>query len=259
MQWCDPDTFEWLTCLLISPAAAGVLVLGTVRTEKTGREHPFTRFIAWVSQSGMAVEIPLEPLNEEETAELARLESPKPVDSERLSDIVRATRGNPLFVVESVRAGLQSTRVHAVIAARLGQLTAASYELAGLASVIGRPFSFELLENAMDWDETAFPAHLTNCGSGASLRAEASPSTISRTTACAKSPAMNLPWFGGVISIDASLGLWPKYMQPISKPGMGRLAHISNRPEWRKRRLNITAARQRMRIGDMQIRKPRTC
>jgi predicted ATPase len=47
---------------------------------------------------------------------------------------------------------MQSTRVHAVIAARLSQLTPASYELAGLASVVGRPFSFDLLEKAADWD-----------------------------------------------------------------------------------------------------------
>jgi DNA-binding SARP family transcriptional activator/predicted ATPase len=155
MQWCDPDSFEWLNALLTSPAAAGVLVLGTVRAEETGREHPFTRFLAGLRQSGVAIEIPLEPLNADETAELARLESAKPLDSGNLGEIFRATRGNPLFVVESVRAGLQSTRVHAVIAARLGQLTAAAYELAGLASVIGRPFSFELLEKTTDWDEAS--------------------------------------------------------------------------------------------------------
>ena len=153
MQWCDPDSFEWLNALLTSSAAAGVLLLGTVRAEETGREHPFTRFLAGLRQSGMVLEIPLEPLDAEETAELARLESAKPLESANLGEIFRATRGNPLFVVESVRAGLQSTRVHAVIAARLAQLTAASYELAGLASVVGRPFSFELLEKATDWDE----------------------------------------------------------------------------------------------------------
>ena len=31
MQWCDPDSFEWLSSLLTSSAAAGILVLGTVR------------------------------------------------------------------------------------------------------------------------------------------------------------------------------------------------------------------------------------
>jgi predicted ATPase len=103
----------------------------------------------------MVLEVPLEPLDAQETAELARRESAKPLETGNLGEIFRATRGNPLFVVESVRAGLQSTRVHAVIAARLSKLTAGSYELAGLASVVGRPFSFELLEKATDWDEAS--------------------------------------------------------------------------------------------------------
>ena len=42
-----------------------------------------------------------------------------------------------------------------MIAARLAQLTSASYELAGLACVIGRPFSSELLDKATDWDEAS--------------------------------------------------------------------------------------------------------
>jgi DNA-binding SARP family transcriptional activator/predicted ATPase len=153
MQWCDPDSLEWLNSLLTSSAAKGVLLLVTVRAEETGREHPFTRFVAGLRQSGMVLEIPLEPLNADETAELARLESATALESENVGEIFRATQGNPLFVVESVRAGLKSTRVHAVIAARLSQLPATSYELAGVASIVGRPFSFELLEKATDWDE----------------------------------------------------------------------------------------------------------
>jgi predicted ATPase len=155
MQWCDPASFEWLNTLLTSTAAAGILVLGTARTEEVSREHPFTRFLAGLRQTTTTIEIPLEPLAAEETAELARVESAEPLDSHRLAEIFRATRGNPLFVVESVRGGLQSTRVHSVIAARLAQLTTASYELAGIASVIGRPFSVELLEKATDWDEVS--------------------------------------------------------------------------------------------------------
>ena len=153
MQWCDPDSFEWLNALLASPASTGVLLLGTVRAEETGRDHPFTHFLAGLRRSGIVLEIPLAPLDAAETAELARLESPKVLESGPLAEIFQATRGNPLFVVESVRAGLQSTRVHSVIVARLAQLSAGSYELAGVASIVGRPFSFELLEKATDWDE----------------------------------------------------------------------------------------------------------
>lgn len=155
MQWCDPESFEWLNALLTSPAASRVLVLGTVRAEETGRDHPFTRFLRALCPSGIVVQIPLEALDAEETAELARLESAKALETTSVEEIFRATRGNPLFVLETVRAGLQSTRVHAVIAARLDQLAPTSYELVGLASIIGRPFSFELLEKATDWDEAS--------------------------------------------------------------------------------------------------------
>ena len=187
MQWCDPDSFEWLNALLTSSAAAGVLLLGTVRAEETGREHPFTRFLAGLRQSGIVLEIPLEPLDAEETAELARLESAKPLESENLGEIFRATGGNPLFVVESVRAGLRSTRVHAVIAARLAQLTAASYELAGLASVVGRPFSFELLEKATRLGRRQrFPGARRTVAKEDHGEPRERRSTTSRTTACAK-------------------------------------------------------------------------
>lgn len=155
MQWCDPDSFEWLHALMASPMASRTLLVGTVRAGETGREHPFTRFMAELRQSGIVIEVPLEPLDAEETAELARLESTQALASESLDEVFRTTRGNPLFVLESVRAGMQSTRVHAVITARFAQLTAASYDLVGLASVIGRPFSFELLEKATDWDEAS--------------------------------------------------------------------------------------------------------
>lgn len=155
IQWCDPDSFEWLSALFNSSAATGVLMLGTVRTEETGREHPFTRFLAELRQAGMVFEIPLEALNAAETDELARSESSIPLDSSSLGEIYRSTRGNPLFVVESVRAGMQSARVHAVIAARLAQLTPASYELAGFASIVERPFSFDLLQTATDWDDAS--------------------------------------------------------------------------------------------------------
>jgi DNA-binding SARP family transcriptional activator/predicted ATPase len=153
LQWCDPDSLEWLQSLLFSPAAKGILLLGAVRGEETGRDHPFTAFMAALRQAAVALEIPLAPLSAADTTELARMESAEPLESEKLGEIFHSTKGNPLFVLESIRAGLQSTRVHAVISSRLAKLSAASYDLAGLASVVGRPFSFELLEKASDWDE----------------------------------------------------------------------------------------------------------
>lgn len=160
LQWCDPETLEWLGAFLISPHAEDVLVIATMRDEETEREHPCVRFLSGLRQSSSVTEIPLRPLSAGETAELVRAESASPPDAGNAADIYRATRGNPLFVVESLRAGLHSTRVHAVIASRLEQLSPAARELAGLASVVGRPFSFELLENATDWDESSVSSAL---------------------------------------------------------------------------------------------------
>ena len=160
LQWCDPETLEWLGAFLNSPHASGVLVLATMRDDETEREHPAARFLSGLRQSASLTEIALRPLNAEETAELVRAESTNPPDAASTDDIYQATRGNPLFVVESLRAGLHSTRVHAVIASRLEQLSPAARELAGLASVVGRPFSFELLEKAADWDESSVSSAL---------------------------------------------------------------------------------------------------
>ncbi len=156
LQWCDADSLEWLGALFHSAAAARVLVLGTLRAEEAGHDHPVRRLLAALRLSDQAIEIPLPPLNAAETLALARQLSHDAGDPD-IDALFRATGGNPLFIVESLRAGLdnpQSTpRIHAVITSRLAQLSRPSYELAGMASAIGRPFTFDLLAKATDWDE----------------------------------------------------------------------------------------------------------
>ena len=160
LQWCDQDSFEWLHSLFWSGAAEGVLVLGTVRSEETGRDHPLTRLVRDLRESGQISEMLLAPLNAEETAALAlQLGSPEQ-DPEFLERVYGATKGNPLFIVETMRASLHDEgsspgRVQAVIAGRLARLSGPAYELAGLAAAIGRPFSFDLLAKASDWDEAS--------------------------------------------------------------------------------------------------------
>jgi len=161
LQWCDQDSFEWLQSLFRCEGARGILMLATVRPEETGRDHPFTRFSNELLQSGLAIELPLQPLSAAETAELAGRVSTqvsgRTLGEADVEELYRSTKGNPLFVVESVRAGLPGTaassRIYAVIAARLAQLSPRAYELAGLASAIGHEFTFDLLAKATDWDE----------------------------------------------------------------------------------------------------------
>jgi DNA-binding SARP family transcriptional activator/predicted ATPase len=161
LQWCDPDSFEWLHALFRCDSASRILVVGTVRPEETGRTHPLGRLLSDLHQSGQAVELPLSPLNAEETASLAAQVANRPLDAAESGALYRTTKGNPLFVVESVRAGATTApRVHAVITARLAQLSAPAYELAGLASAIGQSFSLDLLAKATDWDDDSLSAAL---------------------------------------------------------------------------------------------------
>jgi DNA-binding SARP family transcriptional activator/predicted ATPase len=153
LQWCDPDSLEWMHWLFRADSATGILVLGTVRPEETGRSHPFTRLWNELKQHDRTVELALAPLDAQETAALAGQVATRSLDAVEMDGIYRATEGNPLFVVESVRAGLQGPRIHAVIGSRLAQLSPSAYELAGLAGAIGQSFSFDLLAKASDWDE----------------------------------------------------------------------------------------------------------
>ncbi|HXA51141.1 MAG TPA: AAA family ATPase, partial [Candidatus Acidoferrum sp.] len=158
LQWCDADSFEWLHSLLRSPAASQILLLGTARAEEVGRDHPLTRLLGEMRHSGELTEITLAPLDAGETTALAEQISGSDLSEAGRAEIYRSTGGNPLFVVESMRAGLGGAtpaRIHAVISARLAQLSKAAYELAGLAAAVGRSFSFELLAKATDWDEAS--------------------------------------------------------------------------------------------------------
>jgi DNA-binding SARP family transcriptional activator/predicted ATPase len=163
LQWCDHDSLDWLHFLFRSMTGDRFLVLGTVRSGETGRDHPLASFMRELGQSGRMSEISILPLSEQETAALAVQTATHELDAAFLSTLYQTTKGNPLFVVETVRAFLEDRgsksmvppRLQAVISARLAQLSAPAYELAGLAATIGRPFSPDLLAKAADWDENS--------------------------------------------------------------------------------------------------------
>jgi len=177
LQWCDQETLEWLHYLLRFDPQAQLLVVGTARAEEVGAQHPLTGLWHGLRRLGDVTEIALESLDAAETAELATHVAGRELDLDQIVHLYRETEGNPLFVVETVRAGyvqrieiegwrltaqsrspisnLQSLppRVRAVIAARLAQLSAPARQLASLAATIGRAFTFDVLARASDYDE----------------------------------------------------------------------------------------------------------
>jgi DNA-binding SARP family transcriptional activator/predicted ATPase len=161
LQWCDHDSLDWLHFLFRSAGGGHFLVLGTVRTGEFGRDHPLASFMRELDQSGRMSEISMLPLSEEETGALAVQTATHEFDAAFLSTLYQTTKGNPLFVVETVRALLEDRdsksavppRLQTVISARFAQLSAPAYELTGVAATIGRPFSSDLLAKVADWDE----------------------------------------------------------------------------------------------------------
>lgn len=167
LQWSDEETLAWLHFLLRFAPAAPLLVLATARIEDLDRDHPVTRLRHALVREGRLSAIELGPLDAAATAALAAGVAGRAPSAGEAAALFRETGGNPLFVVETVRARMAAgdappaaggqgplpPGVQAVIASRLAALSAPARALAGLAAALGRGFSFELLARAGEQDE----------------------------------------------------------------------------------------------------------
>jgi DNA-binding SARP family transcriptional activator/predicted ATPase len=185
LQWCDAETIEWLRYLLHSEPRARVMFLAAARTEDFDTAHPVAAMLRDLRRSERGAEIALGPLSADDTASLAARiaeDLPEPVRREGAGretghetahrdragretvrpNLYENTRGNPLFIVEMVRAGFRDAdggalpaKVHAVIRTRFSQLSEGAREMASLAAVVGRPFTSTLLTKVSGNDEDA--------------------------------------------------------------------------------------------------------
>ena len=178
LQWCDADTLEWLHFLLRADrrAAAG----RGHRPIGRGRRRPSRRrLVAGLREEGRLTEIALGPLEPAETSALAAQVAGRALTPAQADDLQRETEGNPLFVVETVRAGLVqpvrvrpidaaddgvagaappraiAPKVQQVIAARLAQLSAPARDLASVAATVGRAFTLDVVDGASGLAEDA--------------------------------------------------------------------------------------------------------
>lgn len=180
LQWCDQETLEWLHFLLRFDSTVRLLVVGGARTEEMPPEHPLRTLLLDLHHTTGVTEIPLQPLDAAETAKLAADIADRKLNVAMAMRLYHETEGNPLFVVETMRAGYDDTnarrgpaddeagspsahgaqdapslppRVRAVLAARLAQLSPSARELAVLAAAIGREFRLDVLASASNAEE----------------------------------------------------------------------------------------------------------
>ncbi len=156
-QWCDRETLDWLRFLLAYKSNTKLLVIAGVRTEDLLAESPLIPLLGDLGGKDKITEILLDRLDQEGTNQLASDLWGETLEKRAAERLYQETEGNPLFVVEMVRAGFlkdfgdgtdlsrMPPRVQKVIETRLNALTPETRELATFASVVGREFDFELL------------------------------------------------------------------------------------------------------------------
>ncbi|MFN8440055.1 MAG: BTAD domain-containing putative transcriptional regulator [Caldilineaceae bacterium] len=178
LHWCDRETLEWLRYLLHFEPKAKLLLVGTARPEEVDGTHPLQALCRHLRGSDQLSEIELNPLDKTETVSLATQIAQQALAEQTQQLLYRATAGNPLFIVEMTRAGLNKEnwvdatqsgplpalpvpafvlppKVQAVIQTRLTQLSPVARELAQFAATIGQDFTFDVLMRASKQDEDA--------------------------------------------------------------------------------------------------------
>ena len=157
LQWCDAETIEQIGFIVHLGRTAPILIVGTVRSEEIPEHHPLHGLVDALEHEQAVTAVPLERLDESATAALAAaLRDEETIDPELAARLWAETEGNPLFVIEALRAGISSAgsqkvltpTMRAVLRARLGQLTEDARRMVEVGAVIGRSFSVDLLAAA---------------------------------------------------------------------------------------------------------------
>jgi DNA-binding SARP family transcriptional activator len=154
IQWCDRETLQFLHYLLRAAHGARLVVAAAARREDIDHGHPAADLFTGLQVLESFAEIELKRLTRDETTALAEGFAGHRLAPREVDRLYEETEGNPLFVVEALRAGrrwesadgpLMSTRVQAVIRSRLAQLTAPARDLAGVAATVGRAFTTDVV------------------------------------------------------------------------------------------------------------------
>jgi DNA-binding SARP family transcriptional activator/tetratricopeptide (TPR) repeat protein len=168
-QWCDPASLQFLHHLLRQHLHARLLAVASARREDVDDRHPLTALMDAMTVLGRASEITLDRLSRDDTAALASQLLGDQLDIEAAAEIYAGTEGNPLFVVETVRAGAGGrsgggggtpSRLQAVIRARLAQLSEPAHDLLDLAATVGREFRADLLRQSLGVDDVVVASGL---------------------------------------------------------------------------------------------------
>jgi hypothetical protein len=161
-QWADELSIRLIHYLVRTADTSPLLVVATVRHEELDDDHPLSAVVGGLQILDRITQIALGRLSRSETETLARNLTGGGLDTEHVDELFGESEGNPLFVIESIRAGARpgdktalSPKLQAVISARLRQLSGPARDLLGVAATVGRAFTADLLLRATGLDDVA--------------------------------------------------------------------------------------------------------
>jgi tetratricopeptide (TPR) repeat protein len=156
----DTPSLLLLEFVTRSLAATRALIIATYRDVEVGREHPLATTLPELSREGVTRRITLTGLHQEDVESFI-VQSAGVEPARRLVDTVyRETEGNPLFIGEIVRLLASEGRlskdteatmkpipqgIRDVIARRVGHVSESCNHVLGIASVLGREFTLDVL------------------------------------------------------------------------------------------------------------------
>lgn len=156
IQWCDPDTLDWLSTLATQSGPSRLMVVMTLCTEELPADHPSTALLHALQRAGILSRITIGPLGTHESLELVEETRSHPLAQERVQWLLNRSAGNPLLLIEMLRAGLTAgpdaspaslpTTIQTVFERRLSRLSPSARAVAELASVLGDLCSTQHLE-----------------------------------------------------------------------------------------------------------------
>lgn len=157
LHWCDGETLGWLAYLLHAAANSPLLLLATLRSEDLRPQDTLNNMLLSLQRRSQYLEHKVGPLSLADTAALAANVGGRPLTQGETRQLYHNTEGNPLFIVETVRAwpagaSLQPNflppKMHAVLRYRLAQLSPTGRKTAEVAAVAGHALTLALVVQA---------------------------------------------------------------------------------------------------------------
>jgi DNA-binding SARP family transcriptional activator/tetratricopeptide (TPR) repeat protein len=164
LHWADEMSLRLLSFIGRRVRRRPVLLVGSAREEELSEARTLRQALDELDRDGCLLRLGLSPLSQVHTVELVRAllrRGAAETSIERVGgEIWRTSEGNPFVIVETVREFVDSAgapdaaavvvprRVRDLVAARLERLAEPARRLAAVAAVIGRDFSFALLQQS---------------------------------------------------------------------------------------------------------------